>query len=113
MDREIYHTLYVSFTIIIMCSLCITSITNSNARLSAGEGTRQVFALVCNVCRCRVNMSVLCICVYFVKRARRILYEDSLARGQTGGCDITLHGEKGRNALSLGTINTEASKLGV
>lgn len=50
--------------------------------------------------------------MYFVKRARRILYE-GLLEGPGGECDITLHGEKGRNALSLGTINIEASKLDV
>lgn len=83
MDREIYHTLYVSFTIIIMCSLCITSITNINARLSAGGRDKTSVRFSVHVCRCRVNMSVLRICVYFVKRARRILYEDSFWE-QTG-----------------------------
>lgn len=58
MDREIYHTLYVSFTIIIMCSLCITSITNINARLSAGGRDKTSVRFSVHVCRCRVNMSV-------------------------------------------------------
>lgn len=49
-----------------MCSLCITSITNINARLSAGKGTRQVFVQrvhVCKrgMCRCRIYVC-LCIC---------------------------------------------------
>lgn len=64
MDREIYHTLYVSFTIIIMCSLCITSITISTLGCPGGggkEGTRQVFALVCMCVACRVNMFVSCV----------------------------------------------------
>lgn len=93
MDREIYHTLYVSFTIIIMCSLCITSITNINARLSAGKGTRQVFALVC-MCVAVVSVKY----VRFAYHACKESQQDSIrgfARRIGGEFDITLHDERG------------------
>lgn len=94
MDREIYHTLYVSFTIIIMCSLCITSITNINARLSAGGRDKTSVRFSVHVCRCRVNMSVLCICAYFVKESQKDSIR-GLVRGQTGGCDTRYTAKRG------------------
>lgn len=99
MDREIYHTLYVSFTIIIMCSLCITSITNINARLSAGGGGRGQDK--CSLkCAC-VSLSCKYVCLAYMC----VFCKERILRGtrlRTNGdrCDITLHGEKGRNALS-------------
>lgn len=82
-----------------MCSLCITSITNINARLSAGIGTRQV-------CSYSVQEMCLyvCVCVYLylVRTARKGFYEGSL--GQTGGHAV--HVSRQRRCV-LGTINTE------
>lgn len=42
-----------------MCSLCITSITNINARLSAGKGTRQVFSYSVYMCAREVCVAVV------------------------------------------------------
>lgn len=87
-----------------MCSLCITSITNINARLSAGKGTRQVFVQrvhVCKrgMCRCRiyvclcicaccVSVSDVCACVSCKDSQKRILRGaggGGGSLGQTGG----------------------------
>lgn len=104
-----------------MCSLCITSITNINARLSAGKGTRQVFVQRVHVCKrgmCRCIYVCLCICaccvsvsdvcapVCLVRTARKGSYEGrGGSLGQTGGSrDIR---DTAKERCVLGTINTE------
>jgi len=72
-----------------MCSLCITSITNINARLSAGGkggGQEYVCSLSVHMCRCKcVYLVCVCVCVFLYKDSQKGFYENSL--GQTGGCD--------------------------
>lgn len=107
-----------------MCSLCITSITNINARLSAGKGTRQVFVQrvhVCKrgMCRCRiyvclcicaccVSVSDVCACVCLVRTARKGSYEGRrggrVARTNRWTRDIR---DTAKERCVLGTINTE------
>lgn len=94
-----------------MCSLCITSITNINARLSAGGrgrtriSVRSVCTCVAVMCKC---VHLVCICVP-VRTVRRIRYEDSLRQTWV---DVIHAAQRRKCILSLGTINTEVSKQG-
>lgn len=94
-----------------MCSLCITSITNINARLSAGEkggGQEYVCSLSVHMCRCKC---VYLVCVYACS-CIRIVRQDSMRIRSDKRVDV-IHATRRRKCiLSLGTINTEASKLG-
>lgn len=91
-----------------MCSLCITSITNINARLSAGKRTRQVFAQCAGVSLRRkcVNVSI---CVYISVFCKDSQKDSTRARSdkRVG----VIHATQ-RRKCALGTINIEASKLG-
>lgn len=94
-----------------MCSLCITSITNINARLSAGgRGRTRISVRSVRICVAIVCVNVFILCVYACscKGQSEGFYEDSL--GQTGGCDTRDTAKEMH--FSLGTINTEAFKLG-